>query len=308
MKGIFVKGGRLRPPWRVLLYLIAILLAILILQVPIYLVYVSYLLARGETLDLTLFYPTNLPPLVSLLIAVTQLVAVLIVTHLFRRFLDGRDLGSLGLQKGWGWPDQWGFGLLLGFTLAVAIFLLELVGGWLTLTGFSVFSRKPGLTLLILLNQAAFFLFSGASEEVVFRGYMLQNLQESWGSGVAVIISSLIFGLVHSLNPNTSFLALTNITLTGVLFSYAYLVRRSLWLPIALHFSWNFSLGPLFSFPVSGLPSKGLLAVEVGQTDAFITGGAFGPEGGLIGLVAVLAGIFLVWAWTRRMGWITVAS
>ena len=95
-------------------------------------------------------------------------------------------------------------------------------------------------------------------------------------------------------------LALVGIALAGVFMAYGYLLSGSLWLPIAFHFAWNFAQGPLFSFPVSGLASEGLLLLERGDSPSLVTGGAFGPEGGLLGVIALLLGLLLLWLWWRR--------
>jgi membrane protease YdiL (CAAX protease family) len=136
----------------------------------------------------------------------------------------------------------------------------------------------------------------------MFRGYILQNLREWPGTILAVVISSILFGLVHGLNPNFNLLAALNIALAGVAFCCAYLITGNLWLPLAYHFSWNFFQGPVFSFPVSGMISGGLLLTQVSQAGSAITGGAFGPEGGLTGLGAQLLGLLLLRLWAKRRG------
>jgi len=104
------------------------------------------------------------------------------------------------------------------------------------------------------------------------------------------------------LNPNFNLFAALNIALAGVAFCYAYLITGNLWLPLAFHFSWNFFQGPVFSFPVSGMISGGLLLTQVSQAGSAITGGAFGPEGGLTGLGAQLLGLLILWLWAKRRG------
>jgi ADP-ribose pyrophosphatase YjhB (NUDIX family) len=117
---------------------------------------------------------------------------------------------------------------------------------------------------------------------------------------LAVVISSILFGLIHGLNPHFNLFAALNIALAGVAFCYAYLITGNLWLPFAFHFAWNFFQGPVFSFPVSGMSSGGLLLTQVSQTESVLTGGAFGPEGGLTGLGAQLLGLLILWLWAKR--------
>jgi membrane protease YdiL (CAAX protease family) len=91
------------------------------------------------------------------------------------------------------------------------------------------------------------------NEELSFRGYILQRLAQAWGLPAAVVVSSLIFAMVHVLNPNVQPLAMVNLFAAGLLFSCAYLVSRSLWLPIGLHIGWNLAEIHLLGFPGSGV-------------------------------------------------------
>ena len=100
------------------------------------------------------------------------------------------------------------------------------------------------------------------------------------------MVSAGLFALLHAFNPGFGITALVGLFLAGVLLAGAYLATRQLWLPMALHLSWNFSEGPLFGFPVSGLPAEGLLTITPHGPDA-VTGGAFGPEAGLVVLVGI---------------------
>ena len=294
--GFFIKDGRLRPTWRVLLYLAAYLVGQLLAQIPIGIAYGAYLLSRGA--DKSALERLPLPLLT--LSALASLLAVLVITWAFRHFLDRDRLLGLGLQRSKRWPREIGTGLALGFLLMAFIFGLEWTLGWARVQGFA-WQRQPPMTLVgVLLGYASFYTFVAFSEEVAFRGYILQNLRKEWGGLGAFLASSFLFALLHGLNPHFTPLALVGIALAGVFMAYGYLLSGSLWLPIAFHFAWNFAQGPLFSFPVSGLASEGLLLLERGDSPSLITGGAFGPEGGLLGVMALLLGLLLLWLWERR--------
>ncbi len=291
--GFFIKEGRLRPTWRVLLYLAAYLVGQLLTQIPIF---GAYLLSRQvEEISLE-----RLPVPLLTLCALASLLAVLVITWAFRRFLDRDTLLGLGLQRSKGWKREIGTGLILGFLLMAFIFGVEWTLGWVRVQGFA-WQRQPPMALFgILLGYASFYTFVDLGEELAFRGYVLQNLRQEWGSPVALLTSSFLFAVLHGLNPHFTPLALVGIALAGVFMAYGYLLTGSLWLPIAFHFAWNFAQGPLFSFPVSGLASEGLLLLERGDSPSLITGGAFGPEGGVLGVIALLLGLLLLWLWWRR--------
>ena len=292
----FIREGRLHPAWRVALYLIAYPLSMMAANVA---VVIAYLKAVHAPLDKLALQPLSALPLGLRLVSIlATLAATLLVTYLFCRFLDGRSFASLGFQRRRGWLREVAFGLALGLVLMGGIFLVEWGCGWLAFEGFAWGSEPLGGVLLSLLAHIAFFAPAAIEEEVAFRGYVLQNLREGWGIVPAVLLSSAIFGLFHSLNPHVSPLALADIALGGVVFSCAYLATGSLWLPMAFHFAWNFFQGPVFGFPVSGIAVEGLLATRVGES--IVTGGPFGPEGGLAGIGANLVGLVLRWLWTRR--------
>lgn len=294
--GFFIKDGRLRPTWRVLLYLAAYFVGQFLVQIPIGIAYGAYLLYRQvEAISLE-----RLPFPFLALSALASLFAVLFITWAFRRFLDKGTLLGLGLHRSKRWSREIGTGLALGFLLMAFIFLLEWALGWVRIQGFA-WRLQPPITLIgALLGYVSFYTFVAFGEEVTFRGYIVQNLREEWGSLVALLVSSFLFALLHGLNPNFTPLALVGIALAGVFMAYGYFLSGSLWLPIAFHFSWNFAQGPLFSFPVSGLASEGLLIVEWSEAPPFLTGGAFGPEGGVVGMLALLLGLLLLRLRGRR--------
>lgn len=299
LKRFFIREGRLHPGWRVALYFIVTLMGMLLAQVPIAVAYIAYLTLSGLPPERALPEMARPPLALTLPATVMQLGVILLLTYLFRRFLDRQSFISLGFERRRGWLWEIGFGVILGFVLIGGIFLVEWAGRWLTVGDAVWRFQALGPALLMLAGYLALFILAGASEEIMFRGYILQNLREWPGTILAVVISSILFGLVHGLNPSFNLLAALNIVLAGVVFCYAYLITGNLWLPIAYHFSWNFFQGPVFSFPVSGMISGGLLLTQVSQAGSVITGGAFGPEGGLMGLGAQLLSLLILWLWGR---------
>jgi membrane protease YdiL (CAAX protease family) len=270
-----------------------------VIQIPIAILLIAAVLVGALDESSLMHLESSLPFLV--LNTVISLTVVLPLTYAFRRFLDGQSLRSLGLQREQGWVRHIVAGLLLGTVLMGLIFLAEWALGWLTVEGFS-WQVQPFASLLA--GLFAYLLISVAValyEELAFRGYILQNLRADWGVIAALIASSLLFGVFHGLNPNVTWLALLNIFLAGVLLAACYLITRSLWLPVAFHFSWNFVQGPILSFPLSGLDTTGLLVTSI-EGNTLLTGGAFGPEGGLLGTAALCLGlaVLLLWRWARR--------
>ncbi len=236
----------------------------------------------------------------SLSFIVANLAVTLLAVWLARRFLDRRPFLDLGLrpERGW-WADLF-FGAALGGVLMAGIYLVEWAAGWLAFSGFAWDAMDWGQLLLPF--AVAFFLYVvvGINEELMMRGYVMQNLAAGLNMFWAVFISSAVFGLMHLGNPHASWLSSLNIAVVGVLLAAGYLVTRSLWLPIGLHFGWNFFQGTVFGFPVSGVGADAFHLIR--QTVAgpeWVTGGSFGPEAGLTGLAAEIVGIALIWLWGR---------
>jgi len=236
------------------------------------------------------------------------LPAVLASVALAGRFLDRRPFADFGfrLRRDW-WLDL-GFGLTLGALLMAAIFAVERVAGWVSVTGTTQTSLPgwPFPTALAL--QVLIFLCVGIYEELLSRGYILRNLAEGFncpqlGPRGALLLawglSSLLFGMAHRGNPNATWVSSGNIAVAGLFLGLGYILTGDLAIPIGLHIAWNFFQGNVFGFPVSGMTSvTSFITIQQGGP-ALWTGGAFGPEGGLLGILAMLVGSLLIWGWVR---------
>ncbi len=273
-------GGRLRAGWRIALY--AAVTAVLA-QLALLLYYslagsaISASLSRGEVGYLLL--------LNALLCAATLGGAFVVI-----RFVDKRPFRDLGFALHDRVPVEIAQGLGAGLVMLGALWAVEAAAGWARF-GFSAGAwrtllRDGGLYLVT-------FACAATLEEVLARGYIFQALIDGIGRGGAVAASSALFGLGHVMNPHAGVFSLVNAVLAGAWLAAAYLKTRSLWLPTALHLSWNFFMAYLFGFAVSGLRvSHPVMRLEQGGPE-WLTGGAYGPEGGL----ACTAVLLLSTAW-----------
>ena len=214
-------------------------------------------------------------------------LATIFSVWIMRRWFDGPALLDLGLRPRPGWLTDSLVGLGLGPAMFGTMLLVLLTAGWASVATGSITAEQL-VTAFVTYALVAF------SEEVFARGWVLQVLEQGRGRWWAVIGSAVVFSALHAFNPGFTAMALVGLFLAGLLFAQAYLVTRQLWLPIALHLSWNFSEGPLFGFPVSGLPGAGLLTVTPTGPD-LVTGGAFGPEAGLVVLVGMALAYAVIW-------------
>lgn len=273
---------RLRAGWRIL--------AQMVLMTAIG---VAATLLVGLLIPLDASY--NMPVLLASQLA--TFVSINASVFLARRFFDRRSLVSLGLQL----DRRSALELLAGFLIAAAMMLLiyfiERAAGWLTFQGFAWQRISASQAALATLVMLAVFIIVGWQEELLARGYQLQNIAEGTNLLWGVLLSSLLFALAHGFNPNMSFLSAAGLFLAGLFLAYAYVRTRRLWLPIGLHIGWNFFEGVVLGFPVSGLSMFRLVEQSVNGPEVF-TGGAFGPEAGLVLLPALALGTFLVYYYT----------
>lgn len=237
----------------------------------------------------------------SLLIQqVLNLVVITGSVYVARRWLDKRSFESLGLKI----SKQTLIDILAGIGITFVqmgfIYIVMLAFGWLTFEGFA-WQFDPAST--VITSALAFFVafvFVGWNEELLSRGYHLQTITSGINLFWGVVISSAVFGIAHLGNPNATWVSAAGIFFAGVYLAYGYIRTRQLWLPIGLHIGWNFFEGVVFGFPVSGLDIYALLRIKVSGPELW-TGGAFGPEAGLIVLPSVLlGGIIIYWFTLNR--------
>ena len=219
--------------------------------------------------------------------------------YLARRFADKRSFASLGLNIN----KQAGFDVIVGISIAFVLMLLIYLSkysfGWIKFEAFAWQIDSPSTVITYTLRYMVVLIFVGWNEELVYRGYILQTLTSGINLIWALLITSLYFGIEHLSNPNSSWMAVAGIFLIGLFFAYGYLRTSQLWLPIGLHIGWNFFENAVFGFPVSGFDRPGLFRITVSGPDLW-TGGAFGPEAGLIIIPICILGVALVYMYTKR--------
>jgi membrane protease YdiL (CAAX protease family) len=247
------------------------------------------------------------------LVVVLDLVLVVVVTWVAARFLDQRPFVDLGLRV----DGPRALDLLAG--IVVGAIAIGVVAALEVALGLSHFERVPLDAARLSAAGVAtwFFVAVAIQEELVFRGYHIVNLAEgltgarltrSRAALVAVTLSSSVFGFAHVMNANATALSTFNIAVGGgCLLSAGFLLTGDLAFSIGLHLAWN--LGQCFlGMPVSGfvMSRAALLSREVAG-DAWITGGAFGPEAGAVGLAGMSVGALLAVAYGRaRYGQLAV--
>jgi len=227
------------------------------------------------------------------------------------KYMDHRSIQDFGFHIKSGWMQDFIFGLVLGALLMVFIFLAELGAGWISIDGFFQ-HNQPGFSFTSdILVAFILFVCVGVYEELWIRGYLLHNLAEALNFRflsariallAAYLISSVIFGFLHAANPNASTISSISIAAAGLFLGLGFILTGDLAIPIGIHITWNFFEGNVFGFPVSGI-SHSATFIQINQSGPVAwTGGAFGPEAGLIGLSAIVLGCILTFTWIRYRG------
>jgi membrane protease YdiL (CAAX protease family) len=188
----------------------------------------------------------------------------------------------------------------LAIGLAVGLLLFSLVVGIAALLGvYGVTGPGDARGLVAALVGSA--LFPAVSEELVFRGIMFRWLEEFGGSWVALLLTSALFGASHLHNPGATWIAAVGLAFeAGVMLGAAYMLTRSLWLPMGIHAAWNFAQGEIYGVPVSGHVENGLVTAKL-SGPPLLTGAGFGLEASLIAIIPATAfGCWLLWLAIRR--------
>jgi membrane protease YdiL (CAAX protease family) len=152
-----------------------------------------------------------------------------------------------------------------------------------------------------LVNDIMSFLAVPFVEELLFRSALLGGLlvvlppNHKW---VAVTCSAVVFGALHALNEHATLLAVLGSTLGGLSYGIAFATTQKIWLSFGLHFGWNYAIGPLFGFPISGgIVKRGTFVHQHSVGASWFTGGDYGPEGGVLGMVGRVLVLALVLVW-----------
>jgi membrane protease YdiL (CAAX protease family) len=287
MREIFINEfGRLRSGWRVVVF-VAAFIALSVVMVTALRVVVLVIGLRG---------PSSVSSFVAELVFRAGLLgAALGAGYFCVRFLEGLPWRSLGLTLHPGWFRDLVFGFGIGFgSLVVAVAIAS--------RGLNFSLGDTGWSSIVksMIGSGVVLFVAALAEEAMFRGYGLQTLTRAKLAWLGVLLTSVPFGLVHLTNPNVvPGVTFANTAIAGIWLAAAYLRTRSLWLPLGVHWAWNWALGWFFGLPISGmkLVSNPLLQAQ-DNGPKWLTGGSYGIEGGVACTIALI--LFTVFLWKTR--------
>jgi membrane protease YdiL (CAAX protease family) len=272
---------RMRTVWRFAIFGCGFFAIQIVVGILLVVGLVVYLAATGTSLDGLTRNPRVLEEwqIPLQIIATAPLTAATFgLVWICRKYFDRRSVSSLGLQHpGRSLSESVAGGFLAGSLPVIAVIVFLLGKGWLVWEGVSGSAQ----TALLVPTFAVMAFF----EEIVCRGYLLQNLIDIRRPVFGMLFSSAVFWLLHALNPAAWSSPIVSINLfgAGIVLALAYRASGNLWFPTAMHFGWNLAQGVLFELPVSGIRTDGLLDVRIADSaPAWLTGGAFGIEGSIV--------------------------
>lgn len=243
-------------------------------------------------------------PANNVLLGLGAIVILIGTVLLAGRWLDRRRLADFGMRIDRAWLLDCAFGMALGLVMMGAIVAVGVAAGWMEIRPAP---RSAGVVMMLAVAFLEFVLVA-LGEELLVRGYHLRNIAEGLrgrfvGPRVAIVIatvlSALVFCMLHLPGSSAPAVGVASLFLAGLLLATGFVYTGRLGLPIGLHLTWNFAEGCVFGFAVSGnTPHVSMLSV-VDRGPALWTGGDFGPEGGLLSVFAIIAGIVLTMAWVR---------
>ena len=230
---------------------------------------------------------------------ISSFILVYVILWAWLKFFEKRPFWTLGYEL----KDavkQYARGFLFGMLMFVGS--VTILGAFGSVAFESVNPSQQGVVaiggvLLVLFG----WIIQGGAEEVLIRGWVLPVIGARYKPWIGLLVSSLIFATLHGLNPNLSAIALINLALFGV-FAGLYAMREgSMWGISALHSVWNWVQGNFFGFEVSGTQAEGGTLINLMETgEDWLTGGAFGPEGGLAVTIVLVISILVTLFWKSR--------
>lgn len=276
--------GRLRSGWRFSVFLLAYLLFTGVFGVG--------LIAVMSNLP-TGFSPNSLLALV-VPFAVFGAIAIFLGWFFGKAFED-LPFRALGCSLTKNWLKDLVFGLIIGAASFGFAALVAAIFGGLRFE----FNAGSGAAAIVLTLAATLliFTFGAISEEVLFRGYLLQTMSRARLFWFGALVTSVLFASGHANNPNATFFSWTNTFLAGIWLAAAYWKTRTLWFPFGVHLAWNWIQGAFLGVSVSGLSDLASAPVfkPLSTTETFFTGGNYGIEGGFACTIALIFSTILIY-------------
>lgn len=280
----FNESARLRSGWRFTIFLIS------------YAVIASFLVVGFTSLLNILSVGAGENSFITLIGTFTIFsVCAIFLGWFYGKIFEDLPFRALGIRV----TKNWFVNLVLGFLVgALSIGLAALVPFLSGSISFQSNLNAGSSPIILTLSITLLIFITGAvSEEVLFRGYLLQTMSRAKLFSVGLLLTSVLFASAHNANPGANMFTWLNTFLAGIWFCIAYLKTRDLWFPIGIHLAWNWFQGSIFGISVSGLSDLATAPLMRSQDfgPVWLTGGSYGLEGGLSCTIALIVSGLAIW-------------
>lgn len=229
-----------------------------------------------------------------------------IVVLLWSRFVEKRSLKSIGFKRKNAFRNYL-IGLLIGFIMFSLVVAINLLSGAMTIE--TVTDSLNITTLGFVFVFFIGFIFQGAFEEILVRGYFMVNIGARYKVITALIVSSIVFAVLHGANTGMTVLSLINLMLIAIFWGLYVICFDDIWGACAMHSIWNFAQGNLYGIKVSGLNIVDSIFVSTSVPGKeLINGGAFGAEGGIATTLVIFLAITILLLYMKKKGKISKDS
>lgn len=288
------REGKVRSGWKIAAVMAVFLGIVTIISIIIGMLSSIYLMSTGDLSSGANAFSLNYTERgekimgnINLVTMFLQEVVTILIPIIAWKLISKRRLSDMGLGPIKSHSKELLIGLFFGAISISIVFTALIITGHATVSSWTLHFSPIQLIYLVL------FILVGFGEEILGRGYIMSVLRQTKNIPAILIISSIIFALMHSANSGIGVIPYINLALVGVLFAYMYLKSGNIWMPIGYHITWNYFQGYVFGFKVSGMDSEGMLSTSYG-TNTILNGGDFGPEGGLFVTLILLLGFLVV--------------
>lgn len=279
---VYTDAGELRAPWRLVVFSLASIVALVVAELVIAPILAQVYAAIGLQGVTTEYW--------------VECIGIIGGTVIALRYVDKRPWRDVWLGRQAARPLLIVAGFMIG-ALAIGLPVTLLIGGhWLReITG------GPGSWLGASVRVSMMLIPAALLEELTSRGYIMSVLREWWGWPWAITATSVGFGLLHLGNPDVGVESTILVTLAGVFLAVIVYATRSLYASWAAHFAWNWTMAVVFHTAVSGFPleAPGYRYVDAGPD--WLTGGPWGPEGGVPAGIGMIVGVGIAYALAKRV-------
>jgi membrane protease YdiL (CAAX protease family) len=237
------------------------------------------------------YYLKEITPFQDMVIGLFTLAGSCATVFIFRLLVDKESIISLGF-----YPTALYKEIIAGIVTGA---VLTSIGFFILIITHEIHWISNRIEPANLIFSLCIFISVAIGEELLFRGYILNNLSKLVRPNIALILTSLLFAILHFVTETISWVSFGNLFLAGIILGLPYIYTKSLWFPISMHFSWNFFQGPIFGFNVSGNETYSIIQ-HTRVEETLLNGGDFGFEGSVVSLIIQSVAILTIRFYLKR--------